>query len=110
MGGREVDAGPMALLTLGGIGVVVSSKRMQAQDQSFFRHLGIEPLDQKVLILKSTVHFRADFQPAEEILLVTAPGHFLADPVEYPYQRLRAGVRLRPLGPEFFRELQYSKF
>jgi microcystin degradation protein MlrC len=33
--------------------------------------------------------------------VVKAPGYYLADPAEYPYRRLRPGVRLRPLGPEF---------
>ena len=42
-GGREVDLGPMALLTIGGVGVAVTSKRMQALDQAPFRHLGVEP-------------------------------------------------------------------
>ena len=104
IGGRNVDLGPMALLTIGGVSVVVSSKRMQAQDQALFRHLGVEPKDQKILVLKSTVHFRADFGPiAEEILVVVAPGFHQVDPTTYPYQRLRRGVRLYPLGPEFRR-------
>jgi microcystin degradation protein MlrC len=104
IGGRSVDLGPMALLTIGGVSVVVSSKRMQAQDQAPFRHVGAEPKDQKILVLKSTVHFRADFGPlAEEILVVLAPGFHQVDPTTYPYQRLRPGVRLYPLGPEFVR-------
>jgi hypothetical protein len=32
---------------------------------------------------------------------VLAPGYYLADPALYPYRRLRKGVRLRPLGPQF---------
>jgi microcystin degradation protein MlrC len=92
----------MALLTIDGVSVVVSSKRMQAYDQAPFRHLGIEPKDQQILVLKSTAHFRADFQPiAEEVLVVLAPGGHLVDATRYPYKRLRHGVRLHPLGPEF---------
>jgi microcystin degradation protein MlrC len=46
------------------------------------------------------VHFRADFQPiAETILVVQSPGAHVTDPVELPYKRLRKGIRLRPLGP-----------
>ena len=92
----------MALLTVGGVGVVVTSKRLQAYDQAPFRHLGIEPAQQKILALKSTCHYRAEFEPmAEEVIVVLAPGYYLADPAHYPYRRLRPGVRLRPLGPEF---------
>jgi microcystin degradation protein MlrC len=100
--GRKNDIGPMALLTIGGVSVVVSSKRLQAYDQAPFRHLGVDPAKQKILGLKSTCHYRAEFQPlAEEVIVVLAPGYYLADPALYPFRRLRPGVRLRPLGPEF---------
>ena len=70
--------------------------------QAPFRHLGVEPRQQKILALKSTCHFRADFEPiAEKVIVVVAPGGYLADPAQYPYRRLRPGVRLRPLGPDF---------
>jgi microcystin degradation protein MlrC len=100
-GGRNMDLGPMALLRIGGVSVVVASKRVQAGDKEMFRHLGIEPKDQKILVLKSTVHFRADFQPiAEEVLVSLAPGGHISDPRRYPYTKLRPGVRLAPMGPE----------
>lgn len=100
--GRTVDIGPMALLAIGGVKVVVASKRMQAYDQDIFRHLGIEPAEQKILALKSTCHFRADFEPiAEKVLIAIAPGGHIADSKQYPYRKLREGVRLEPLGPEF---------
>jgi microcystin degradation protein MlrC len=95
----------MALLRIGGpegVGIVVTTKRMQAHDQSPFRHLGIEPSEQKILALKSTVHFRADFQPiAETVLVALAPGGHIVDTTQYAFRRLRAGVRLFPLGPGF---------
>lgn len=101
VGGRDADIGPMALLRLGGVRVVVTSKRMQAFDQAPFQHLGIEPARQRILGLKSTCHFRAEFEPiAEKVIVVLAPGVYLADPSAYPYRRLRPGVRLRPLGPD----------
>ena len=101
VGGRNIDLGPMALLGIGGVSIVVSTRRMQAHDQAPFRHLGIEPKDQKILALKSTVHFRADFQPiAQEVLVAVAPGGHIVDPTKYAYKRLRRGVRLYPLGPE----------
>ncbi len=101
-GGRDIDLGPMALLTIGGVSVAVTSKRMQALDQAPFRHLGVEPKDQRILVLKSTCHFRAEFEPiAEKVIVVISPGGYLADPACYPFRRLRPGVRLRPLGPDF---------
>jgi microcystin degradation protein MlrC len=101
-GGRGIDLGPMALLRIGGVSIAVTSKRMQALDQAPFRHLGIEPARQKILVLKSTCHFRAQFEPiAAKVIVVLAPGGYLADPALYPYRRLRPGIRLRPLGPDF---------
>lgn len=98
-GGRKVDVGPMALLRLGGVSVAVTSKRLQAYDQAPFRQLGVEPAAQKILALKSTCHYRAEFEPmAEAVLVVLAPGYYLADPSDYPFRKLRAGVRLKPLG------------
>jgi microcystin degradation protein MlrC len=99
-GGVPCRLGPMALLRIGGVRVVVASKKLQAADQAIFRHLGVEPAAQPILALKSSVHFRADFQPiAEEILVVAAPGAMAADPATLPFRRLRPGVRLNPLGP-----------
>ena len=101
VGGREAQLGPTALLTIGGVSIVVASKRMQAYDLEIFRHIGVEPTAQKILVVKSTCHFRADFEPiAERVLIAVAPGAHLVDAREYPYKHLRAGVRLEPLGPE----------
>ena len=102
VGGREAALGPTALLMIGGVSIVVASKRMQAYDLEIFRHLGFEPTEQKILVVKSTCHFRADFEPiASQVLVAVAPGAHLVDAREYPYTRLRAGVRLEPLGPAF---------
>jgi microcystin degradation protein MlrC len=102
VGNRDIDLGPMALLSLDGVSIVVSSKRVQAYDQAPFRHLGVDPAAQKILALKSTVHFRAHFEPiAERVLVVLAPGAHLVDATRYPYRNLRRGVRLHPLGPPF---------
>lgn len=100
--GSRMQLGRMALLSLNGVRAVVSSRKQQAADQSMFRHLGIEPRDQPILALKSSVHFRADFQPiAAEILIVAAPGANPVDHLALPYRHLRKGVRLMPMGPVF---------
>jgi microcystin degradation protein MlrC len=100
--GSRMQLGPMALLEHEGVRVVVSSRKQQAADRSMFRHLGIEPERQKILALKSSVHFRADFQEiAEEILVVASPGANPADHLQLPYRHLRPGLRLMPLGPAF---------
>ncbi len=101
-GGSRMSIGPMARLAIGGVDVVVVSKKVQAADQAMFRHVGIEPSRQRVLVLKSSVHFRADFQPiAAEVLVVAAPGANPIDHTTLPYKHLRPGIRLMPMGPEF---------
>jgi microcystin degradation protein MlrC len=101
-GGAHMKLGPMALLRIAGVRVVTATRKVQAADQAIFRHLGVEPTTTRLLALKSSVHFRADFAPiAQDILVVKAPGAMLADPLDFPFKRLRPGVRLRPLGPSF---------
>lgn len=98
--GTHANLGPMATLEIGGVSIVAGSVRQQPSTQAIFRHVGIEPAEQAILALKSSVHFRADFQDmAEAVLVVAAPGVNLADPVGFPYRRLRKGMRLKPLGP-----------
>jgi len=101
--GFRMTLGNMALLrsrAAPGVRVVLASRKVQAADQEMFRHLGVEPRTQRVLGLKSSVHFRADFEPiAREVLVVKSPGPALADPTEFHWTKLRKGLRLRPLGP-----------
>ena len=64
--------------------------------------VGIEPTAQAILVNKSSVHFRADFEPiAEKLLICAAPGAMPADPATLPWKRLRPGIRLKPNGPTF---------
>ena len=100
--GARIQLGPMALLRIGDVRVVVASRKIQAADQAIFRHLGVEPAAQRILGLKSSVHFRADFAPiAKEILVVAAPGCNPIDHSALTYRRLRPGLRLMPGGPAF---------
>jgi microcystin degradation protein MlrC len=101
-GGRDMDMGPSAALRIGDIRVVVSSHKAQLADQAMFRYVGIEPTEQAILVNKSSVHFRADFEPiAEKLLICAAPGAMPADPASLPWTKLRQGIRLGPNGPAF---------
>ena len=103
--GFRMQLGEMALLrskSAPGVRVALASRKCQAGDQEMFRHLGVEPRRSRILALKSSVHFRADFEPiSKEVLVVKAPGPALADPTEFAWTRMRKGLRLRPLGPAF---------
>ena len=55
-----------------------------------------------ILVNKSSVHFRADFEPiAEKLLICAAPGAMPADTATLPWTRLRPGIRIKPNGPAF---------
>jgi microcystin degradation protein MlrC len=101
-GGRNMDMGPSAALRIGDIRVVVVSHKAQLADQAMYRFVGIEPTEQAILVNKSSVHFRADFEPiAEKLLICAAPGPMPADPATLAWKHLRPGIRLKPNGPAF---------
>jgi microcystin degradation protein MlrC len=100
--GAKMELGLSACLAIDGIKVVLASRKTQLADQELYRFVGIEPLEQAILVNKSSVHFRADFTPiAEEILVAKAPGPMIADPSEFAWKRLERGIRLKPNGRAF---------
>jgi microcystin degradation protein MlrC len=97
--GARFELGPMALLRIADLGIVIASRKQQAADAAMFRHVGAEPSQARVLVLKSSVHFRADFGAvASRIALVEAPGPNFADPARLSFTRLPRGKRLKPHG------------
>jgi microcystin degradation protein MlrC len=98
--GMKGELGPTACLRIEGLRIVVSSIKMQVFDRNLFRVAGIEPEHMKILVVKSSVHFRADFEPiTARILVAKAPGPMAADPADLPWRHLDARMRLRPKGP-----------
>ena len=100
MRGMQIDLGKMAQLRIGGVRVVVSSVRTQALDREYFRRVGISTEEMKILVVKSSNHYRADFESiVEQIINVDDPGGLVNDPSKVTYKHLRAGVRLKGNGP-----------
>ncbi|MDI9350322.1 MAG: M81 family metallopeptidase [Candidatus Symbiobacter sp.] len=102
-GGGMLNLGKMARLDVvpghdlgdrGGISIFVASVRQQPSSLAIFTQLGCDPSQFSLLILKSSVHFRADWQErAARILVVAAPdfahGLNLADPGYFRYLNYR---------------------
>ncbi|MCU4539261.1 M81 family metallopeptidase [Acinetobacter bereziniae] len=102
MNGMFVDVGPVACLKLEGILIAVSSSKAQMIDRNLYRIAGIEPEKMSILVNKSSVHFRADFGPiAEKILVAKSPGPMIADPADLPWKNLHPNIRLKPNGKPF---------
>ena len=78
--GVPIDLGPTAVLEVegnhgGSVQVITTSLRYQPTDLEVLRSQGIEPADQQILVVKSSVHYRAAFTPiAKEIIEVDTPG------------------------------------
>jgi microcystin degradation protein MlrC len=76
-----------------GIEVILNTIRAQSYDPSLFAALGIDPLAQRILVIKSTNHFYAAFQPiASEILYCSAGKPYPNDPAKNAYRLVRKDI------------------
>ncbi|KIC25014.1 M81 family metallopeptidase [Leisingera sp. ANG-M6] len=100
-GGGVAELGSAAALRLHGtsadITLVVTSIRNQCLDLAHFTHIGLAPAAFSTVCVKSTAHFRADFEPiASAVFPVAAPGVFPCDLGGFPYKNLHPDVRTIP--------------
>ena len=102
-GGCDADLGAMAIVRATGIEndiyVVLSSQRFQCLDLALFRQMGLAVEWPQIIVVKSTVHFLADFEPiAQKVLFVYAPGVHPCRLDLVEYKNLRPCVRVCPRG------------
>jgi microcystin degradation protein MlrC len=97
MTGLTVRLGPSACLEIDGIRIAVVSGKKQLLDRELLRMVGIHAEQMRLIVVKSSNHFRADFQPiASHVLVAKAAGPMAADPADLPWQKLAASTRRRP--------------
>jgi microcystin degradation protein MlrC len=95
--GATMQLGPSACVEIEGIKLLLSSAKVQMLDLDLYRYLGVEPAAMKLLVNKSSVHFRAAFATiAARILVARSPGPMAADPGDLPWTKLPAGMATRP--------------
>lgn len=88
--GNRQDMGDAAWLRCEGIDVVVCSARAQTYAPDTFTGLGIDLADTRVALVKSAVHYRADFAcVAREMVSVATAGALRVDFEAMPYTRRR---------------------
>lgn len=76
-----------------GIDIVVISRRGQTFSPHVFSNVGIDPLQKKILVVKSMQHFHAGFAPiAKRIIHVAAPGALVPDFKLLDYQHARRDI------------------
>lgn len=96
-GGGVAALGPSAALKLDktDIRIVVTSIRSQCLDLALFRHFGLMPERARIVCVKNTAHFRADFDKIVYLTLLTAAlGQFQCRVADIPFTKLRASVRI----------------
>jgi microcystin degradation protein MlrC len=70
-----VEMGDCAAVRVGGVDVVLTTRRRQAFGTDLFGNLGIDLAAKKIVVVKSTNHFYASFAPiAKEVLYVDSGG------------------------------------
>ncbi len=93
--GLEGRLGPTAVLDVNDVKVILISHRWQMLDPEMIRFVGIDPLGEKILVVKSSIHYRAAFEPiARAILEVDAPGLSSSNLGRFTFTRVR-----RPIFP-----------
>jgi microcystin degradation protein MlrC len=114
--GRFVHRGPMmtglpgrlgatAVLDIDDVKVILITYRWQTLDPEMIRCVGIDPLSEKILVVKSTIHYRAAFEPmAKEIIEVDAPGLSSSNLARFDFRRIRRPIF--PLDPDLVYEAE----
>jgi len=93
--GLEGRLGPTAVLDVNDLKIILISLRWQTLDPEMLRVVGIDPTAEKILVVKSSVHYRAAFEPlAHAIIEVDAPGLSSSNLARFTFKHVR-----RPIFP-----------
>ena len=91
--GAKMTTGLTAVLVIQGIEVIVTSKRLQPRDIEIFRANGIEPRDKRIVVTKSSVHYRACYeQEALGCFDIEEPGVMPQTPGQITYEHVHRPV------------------
>jgi microcystin degradation protein MlrC len=103
MNGLPGRLGPTAVLDVDDVKVILITHRWQTLDPEMIRFVGLDPLKEKILVVKSTIHYRAAFEPiAREIIEVDAPGLSSSNLARFDFRRIRRPIF--PLDPDLVYE------
>lgn len=94
-GARVLVGDAAAIRTKEGVSAVLISTRAQAMGHDLFSNLGIDPREQRILVVKSNQHFHASYSEiAAEILYAEGDGPLPRDYRKLPWAKVR-----RPIWP-----------
>ncbi len=100
MTGVTAHLGKSCALNIEGIRVAVVSGKAQLLDRELLRMVGIEAEQMKIIVVKSSNHFRADFtplvaDPVRDVIVAKAAGPMAADAGDLPWKKLSASISPR---------------
>jgi microcystin degradation protein MlrC len=101
-GQSRVTLGRTAVVRILGttIDIILNTNRTQTFEPDIFSNLGIDPLKKDILLVKSTNHFYAGFEPiASRIIYVSAPTSYPSDPAKTNYIKLKRAIWPRVSDP-----------
>lgn len=98
--GVDFPMGDTAWITVKGVDVILSSLREQMYAPDGFAHLGLDPTTCNCLVVKSSNHFRAFFDPiAARSEYVTSPGAIDFEFSRLPYRHFKRFETQRNAAP-----------
>jgi microcystin degradation protein MlrC len=87
--GGSDPLGPAVAVRAQGIAIVLNSIRQQVFSPACFTELGIDPAAMRLVVVKSTQHFRSGFDAmAAAVVYADSPGSLQANLHELPYRHL----------------------
>ena len=93
--GVESSMGRTAILEAGGVHILITEQPAFTVDPALYRSVGLEPLEAKMVFVKSPNLFRANYESvAADIIMVDAPGLSSGNLRTVPYQHIE-----RPMYP-----------
>jgi microcystin degradation protein MlrC len=89
------NIGRTVVLGIDGIDVIVAEKRIQPYCPSIFRRMGLEPSKMKIVVVKSSLHFKASYDPISPLIIfVDTPGIMSPALINYEFKNVK-----RPIFP-----------
>ncbi|MFK4821532.1 M81 family metallopeptidase [Ochrobactrum quorumnocens] len=89
-GPTPLSIGDAVWVSSGSIDIVLNTVRTQTFHPECMTGLGLDPSQKKIIVVKSSNHFRAGFEPiASEILYVSAPGALQPRFENLPFTKLK---------------------
>ncbi len=93
--GVPFDGGPSVLLKVGGIGLIITTRKSMPGDQQQLKSFGIIPTEQHIIVVKAAVRWRGGYGSiAKHAIHVDTPGLGSVDLKRFDYKKIR-----RPIYP-----------